>query len=313
MTVNKSEQETDKTSVSILGWLLIVIIPIVFLLVCIEIALRIYLPQVNFLTQIIQPSQDSRSFLLKPNTTLTYEGLYQQHESIIWEVNQQGLRSDRLENKTSDKFRILTYGDSETYGWSVSISDTWQRQMEKIDPTIEVINFGIPAYNVENIADHMKHTLPDFDPDMVIYFYNKNDYYPAFSYNPILSRSYTYLVTRMVIYQLNKDKRKAKRISPKGAEFISKHVLKMIELCKSNQAPLYILVTHNKYTQPLKSIAKNNKETVYIIDAEKTVDKFPDIDNHLPAKAHHALANYICSAISQTNSGKCSPLTHLLP
>ncbi len=76
---------------------------------------------------------------------------------------------------------------------------------------------------------------------MLIYFFNKNDFYPAFKYNSILSRSYTYLVFRMGLYHLSKDKRKAWRKSPLGEEFLQTQIKKMIELSNQYKAPLYII------------------------------------------------------------------------
>ena len=47
---------------------------------------------------------------------------------------------------TEETHRILTFGDSFTYGYIVSDADTWQARIEAMEPEHEVINFGIPGY-----------------------------------------------------------------------------------------------------------------------------------------------------------------------
>ncbi len=155
---------SEKKVIPIFGWTIIIIIPLTILLAAIELTLRFLLPEINVLTQIIEPTSDSRNFILKANTKIHYQGLYEKHDPVTWEINQQNLRSDHIENKTSNKFRILTYGDSETYGWSVDIQNSWQRVMEQIDPNVEVLNVGVPGYNAENVSDHMQYTIAEYHP-----------------------------------------------------------------------------------------------------------------------------------------------------
>lgn len=302
-----------KNIISIIGWAIIIVIPSVILLATIELALRLLLPDINFLTQIIEPTSDPRSFTLKANTKIHYQGLHEKHEPITWEINQQGLRSDRVENKTSNNFRILTYGDSETYGWSVDIENSWQRRMEQIDPNIEVLNFGVPGYNVENVADHMQRTIADYHPNMLIYLFNKNDFYPAFKFNPVLSRSYTYLAFRMGLYMLHKDKRKAWRRSPQGGKFVQSQIKRMIGLSNQYKAPLYILVMHWQYANPIQQITESQDNNIKIINTEGVVGKFPKVDAHLTKPAHLALAKYLCNQISQNQPAKCTPATSEQP
>jgi hypothetical protein len=301
---------SKKKIISILGWAIVILIPLAILLVATELTLRLLLPEINVLTRIIEPTSDSRNFILKANTKIHYQGLYEKHKPVTWKINQQGLRSDRIEKNTSNKFRVLTYGDSETYGWSVDIQNSWQRRMEKIDPNIEVLNFGIPGYNVENVADHMQHTITEYHPSMLIYFFNKNDFYPAFKFNPVLSRSYTYLVFRMGLYMLSKDKRKAWRKSLQGEEFLQAQIKRMIGFSNQYKVPLYILVMHWEYVNPIQQITKPQNNNLKIIDIEEVVEKFPKIDAHLTEPAHLELAKYLCNQISQNKPAKCTPATY---
>ncbi len=294
-------------SINALGWSLVIVTPVFILMVIIEVALRLLLPEINILTRIIEPTDDARNYVLKAGKKIIYKGLYETHPPIVWEINQDGLRSDREENFTSDKFRVLTYGDSETFGWAVDIKDSWQRKMENIDPDIQVINFGIPGYNIANIADHMHLTIPEYDPDMLIYFFNKNDYYPAFGFNPTLAKSYAYLAARMIIYRINKDKRKSFRDSRQGAKFIKTNINQMIALSKKHNAPLYVLDMHGKYSAPIREISHIQPEIVKYINIEDTINKFPKADAHLTKPAHAAIAELLCEQISGQSQSKCTP------
>ncbi len=45
--------------------------------------------------------------------------------------------------------RVVTFGDSFTYGDGVAESDTWQARMEAVDPGLEVPNHGVPGYGTD--------------------------------------------------------------------------------------------------------------------------------------------------------------------
>ena len=45
--------------------------------------------------------------------------------------------------------RISTFGDSFTHGDEVQNQDTWQAAMERLNPQMEVLNFGVPGYGLD--------------------------------------------------------------------------------------------------------------------------------------------------------------------
>ena len=68
--------------------------------------------------------------------------------SALYQANAQGMRGDR-EYAPTDKehrLRIASFGDSFTHGDEVPNSSTWQAQLEELDLSCEVLNFGVGGY-----------------------------------------------------------------------------------------------------------------------------------------------------------------------
>ena len=153
--------------VRIIGGILIVFTVIATTIVLAEISLRIVYPNLGDLHKLVRVADrgDSRSYVLKPNARILFKGMRNTLENpVVWSINAEGLRSDRPLPPRSKKFRIVTFGDSEGFGWAMPLDHTFQRHMEQIDRRIEVINLSVPGYNAENIADHMAELIPAIRP-----------------------------------------------------------------------------------------------------------------------------------------------------
>jgi hypothetical protein len=63
-------------------------------------------------------------------------------------INACGLRGTRETSRTPPPgvVRVLTFGDCLTFGGGVSDDDTFQRIMEKNDPRLDVLNFGVDGF-----------------------------------------------------------------------------------------------------------------------------------------------------------------------
>lgn len=315
-----SPEQSDK-KIKIIGWIIIVLIPLTVFAVASELMLRLVFPKIKLLSEIVMQLPDSQSYVLKPNTQTYNAGWNTRIENpIFWQINPQGLRSEHPTQKNSNKFRILTYGDSETFGWSVNIEDTWQLKMQAIDDRIEVLNFGIFGYNVENVADHIARTLPEYDADLMIYLMHKNDYYPPFVISPILSKSYLYLVYKMALYEMAHKKRKAWRRSPEGKQFFAAQIERIIDLARNRDIPIIIAVLHWKYRngQPPELQIDYSEPShpgkpyppgfhAITVNIEKIVKQFPRYDRHMTEPAHIELAAFFCRVIARGGSNSCMP------
>ncbi len=69
-------------------------------------------------------------------------------------TNPQGVRAVTAEHVYADRpaadvTRVLTFGDSFTFGDEVTSSETWQAQLERSNPRVEAINFGVGGYGTD--------------------------------------------------------------------------------------------------------------------------------------------------------------------
>jgi lysophospholipase L1-like esterase len=76
--------------------------------------------------------------------------------------------------------RILTLGDSVTYGIGVELADAWPQVLERALGQAEVFNFAIPGWDAEQNVTLTTSTLEDWQPDMVIWGSSPNDVLPTY-------------------------------------------------------------------------------------------------------------------------------------
>jgi hypothetical protein len=102
-------------------------------------------------------------------------------------INSDGLRdkNDYEKDKPADVFRIAVMGDSFTYGLFVGDDDPYAEKLEVLantkgqcDPQkkIEVINFGVPGYDLEMSAYRYDFRVKDYSPDLVVWYLIENDF-----------------------------------------------------------------------------------------------------------------------------------------
>ncbi len=102
-------------------------------------------------------------------------------------INQDSLneRRDYSVSKPKNVFRIITLGDSLTYGLYVDTKDNWTELLEdklnsqfncKKYQKIEVINLGVYAYDPQYEVERYKTRGKKYDPDLVIWFLIENDF-----------------------------------------------------------------------------------------------------------------------------------------
>lgn len=113
------------------------------------------------------------------------------NKTVMIDINSLGFRDNEfLENKSNNTIRIIAMGDSFTYGWQVNLSDSYPKQLEallnKQDQTkqYEVLNLGIPGYDIWNVANLFVKRAYRFSPDMVIISFIDNDVIPENQSNP---------------------------------------------------------------------------------------------------------------------------------
>jgi len=101
-------------------------------------------------------------------------------------INSLGFRDDMEIDieKPEGTFRIITLGESSTFGWGVSSKDTYSKLFEKrlnesfSNPlTFQVINAGVPGYTAYQGVLLLKHKLIELSPDLIVVAYGWNHHY----------------------------------------------------------------------------------------------------------------------------------------
>lgn len=98
-------------------------------------------------------------------------------------INSYGMRDEETTiKKPEDTFRIAVLGDSVTFGYGVSVEESYPDILEKKlqdnrvgDRKIEVLNFGVMGYGMNQNLSVLEHKVFDFEPDIVILGHHLND------------------------------------------------------------------------------------------------------------------------------------------
>ncbi len=101
--------------------------------------------------------------------------------TVSYSINADSLneRNDYPITKTVDGFRIVTLGDSFTYGLFVNTYENYTERLEDYLAGVcpngrqyEVINLGVPAYDIGYSAERFRLRGQKYDPDLVVWFIN---------------------------------------------------------------------------------------------------------------------------------------------
>jgi hypothetical protein len=97
-------------------------------------------------------------------------------------TNLLGFRERKFEfKKNKGVFRILVFGSSYTFGQAISVDQRYSNQLEELLNTrndsmkFEVLNFGMPGYNFDQIHELMKVILGHVECDLIVLGIPVND------------------------------------------------------------------------------------------------------------------------------------------
>lgn len=134
--------------------------------------------------EIIFKSDDNYKYFYepKPNTIIKDKPVWLGYE-IAYHHNSDGLHEQQNYSIEKDQnvFRILTMGDSFTYGLIVNTWQNWTEILEKsLNQTlicknknkIEILNLGVNGYDLEYSSRRLFQTGLKYNPDLVIWLVN---------------------------------------------------------------------------------------------------------------------------------------------
>jgi lysophospholipase L1-like esterase len=109
---------------------------------------------------------------------------------VEYRVNGEGLRGPEVAApKPGNVRRVAVLGDSIAFGYWVAEADSFPRQLEVLlndargaGPRVEVLNFAVPGYNLDQEIEVLRARALAFSPDLVIVAFCLNDLEGLFSY-----------------------------------------------------------------------------------------------------------------------------------
>jgi lysophospholipase L1-like esterase len=142
----------------------------------------------------------NRFFLV--NTSLDYPDVFKKDHDLFWRlrpsqtisskffegkeyhINSAGLRGDEIPVR-SGKIRLVALGNSCTFGWGMTDSRPFVKELEKMvndDPSlpgVETINAGIPGYSSFQGRRFFVSDVAPLKPDIVLIMFGWNDQWAA--------------------------------------------------------------------------------------------------------------------------------------
>ena len=103
-------------------------------------------------------------------------------------INSHGLRGPEIAPKTPGEIRILSLGESTTYGAGVLETETYSAVIERRldDPAsrpagrrVSVVNAGVFVYSSFQSLKFLELRAPPLEPDVVLFYHEVNDYLPS--------------------------------------------------------------------------------------------------------------------------------------
>jgi lysophospholipase L1-like esterase len=121
-------------------------------------------------------------FELRPGSAVRAE--------VDYRVNAEGLRgAETTVEKPAGVRRVAVVGDSIAFGYWVADQDAFPRQLEALlneaggaQGRVEVLNFGVPGYNLDQEIEALRAKALAFAPDLVVVAFCLNDLEGLFSY-----------------------------------------------------------------------------------------------------------------------------------
>lgn len=134
----------------------------------------IYAEQTERILELLNENEVSHREVLDANLGWRYRPGYRKGEDII---SIQGLRNGHSYDLKPEAgvLRIAAFGDSFVYGNEVGTSDAWPSKMEEACPKLEVLNYGVGGYGVDQAYLRYASEGAQYAPDIVLIGFVSDD------------------------------------------------------------------------------------------------------------------------------------------
>jgi len=118
-------------------------------------------------------------------------GSSRQSKNGLYASSKEGIRSSKVGTsygETQGLPRIAIVGDSYTFGLEVPFESTWGNRLEKLLPfPVQVLNFGVDGYGVDQAYLRYHRDVRPWHPDIVIFGFIHHDLYRSMVVYPFIS------------------------------------------------------------------------------------------------------------------------------
>lgn len=116
---------------------------------------------------------DGRCIKLRPGASVRFTGLMEKIPASLMDVNRQGFRGPEAPHRPpAGVMRLAMIGDSYTYGYGVDARQSVPAYLEQTLKTsgrkIEVLNFGVPGMELEDMTTQLTVFAARWQPDLVL-------------------------------------------------------------------------------------------------------------------------------------------------
>jgi lysophospholipase L1-like esterase len=137
--------------------------------------------------------QKQVALIFEPNSKARYQTI---EFDFIADINSLGLRDREIRIEKGDKYRILCFGDSHTFGWGVNVENSWPKKLERYllangYENIEVINCGQGGKYTRTYKKYIEKAVPLLKPDLVLVgVLQLDDLAQLYEHNFIINQTY---------------------------------------------------------------------------------------------------------------------------
>jgi hypothetical protein len=227
--------------------------------------------------------------------------------------------------KPAHTYRIITMGDSFTFGQYVNTADSWPEQLEDLLNTqacpdtgmhFEVINLGQPGYDAQYDEHRFELRGARYDPDLVLWFLHDE------RWNELMNETRLEIESRLTEHDTQTAKEKGDyspawgmalqyvdgKYSEKERFDMQQSIFSQFSLVYTKPLVLMALPdTDEKFKARLKYYAANRRETSYM-------ESLPDIegahmllpDGHPTKEAYTQIARSVFEYLQNTKRYSCS-------
>lgn len=299
---------------------------VIFILISVELVVLFFIGYGYLRRYFSLNPLDSR--VTKERPTKTYKYFYENEKNVVrtekadwmdravkYHHNRDGLNSMRDYPLEKEKgiFRIAAIGDSFTYGMYVNTKDNWATSLERKlnlqecgKRTFEVINLGVPGYDVDYTIERNKLRGEQYGPDLFIWFIKSDD----FSDSKELSAPFEAQILKGQAYSVDLYKQALDLLfkTHDRAKIIKEQTDRLEQYIAENKNTKFLFIlpkgtigyptVDRKEEETIKELKRKYGHVDYAFIELKKEHTFSPHDSHFNAAGHLLFSNFLTQKLS---------------